>query len=189
MNESSISRSNDTHSTSEEISASISFEINIQKKAPTKKQIINAISLNLEEIIKENDEYKEHVEIDKFYISNIPNISLYEYIKRIVKHTDMNISTLIDAVIYIDKYCERQKYVLSYHNIYLIVLSSCLLSYKFNEDLPINNKYYAKIGGITVAQLNELEFIFYLNSHFSLLVDEHLYNSYYDFLSNYPISN
>ena len=187
MDESSLIKSKDTHLTSEEMEVSLSYDSLIQNKTVSKKEIINAICLNLEDIIKENIKYEERVEVDSFYISNIPNISLYEYIKHIVKNTNMNISTLINAIIYIDNFCERNKYVLSFNNIYLIVLSSCLISFKFNEDTPMNNKTFSKIGGINVEKLNKLEYLFYINIHLSLLIDESLYNYYYNFFGTYSI--
>ena len=52
------------------------------------------------------------------------------------------------------------KYVLSMHNIHRLLLTSCLLSIKFNEDVNVNSKYYAEVAGIPVQDLNNLEFYF-----------------------------
>ena len=104
-----------------------------------------------------------------------------------MKHTKMNISTLINAIIYIDNFCERKQYILCLNNIYLLILSACLLSIKFNEDNNINSKFYAKIGGIPVENLNDLEYYLYLNLHFSLYIKEDLYNYYYEYFMNYLV--
>jgi len=185
--ESSLTKSNDTHLTSKVIEESISYEINSPQNKISKNQIIDAISLNLEDIIKDNYCYEKYIIKDKFYLPIIPEISINDYINRIVKNTNMNISTLINAIIYIDNYCERNKYILCWHNIHLILLTSCLLSFKFNEDNPLNMEFYAKIGGIPLQTLNHLEYLFYLNLHFSLYIKEDLYSFYYNYFSNYLI--
>ena len=185
--ESSLTKSNDTHLTSKVIEESISYEINSPQNKASKNQIIDAISLNLEDIIKDNYCYEKYIIKDKFYLPIIPEISINDYINRIVKNTNMNISTLINSIIYIDNYCERNKYILCWHNIHLILLTSCLLSFKFNEDNPLNMEFYAKIGGIPLQTLNHLEYLFYLNLHFSLYIKEDLYSFYYNYFSNYLI--
>ena len=183
--ESSLTKSNDTNLTSKIIEETVSCGSKVNKIV-SKNHIINAICLNYEEIIKENNNTnKDFIIKDKFYLTSIPDISLNDYIKRIMKHTKINISTLINAIIYIDNFCERKSYILCLNNIYLIVLSACFLSLKFNEDNLITSKFYAKIGGIPVDNLNDLEYYLYLNLHFSLYVKEDLYNYYYDYFANY----
>ena len=52
----------------------------------------------------------------------------------------------------------RNEIVLRYTNVYKIILGACVLSVKFNEDSKFPFSYYAKIGGITVSELSEVEF-------------------------------
>ena len=95
----------------------------------------------------------------------------------------MNISTLIISIIYINRFCEKNRYVLCMNYINKIALSSCLLSIKFNEDININNIYYSKVAGISIYDLNNLEFYLYVKLHFSLLVDCEIYQKYFDHFS------
>ena len=44
-------------------------------------------------------------------------------------------------------------------------------------------EFYAKIGGIPLQTLNHLEYLFYLNLHFSLYIKEDLYSFYYNISS------
>ena len=99
----------------------------------------------------------------------------------------MDISTLINAIIYIDTLCEKNNYILSMKNIYLLLLSSCLLSLKFNEDIKINLKNYAQIAGISLEILQNLEYSFCLYMQFEFFVKNELYQSYSDYFSNYEI--
>ena len=74
--------------------------------------IINAISLNLKEIITENESQSKYAKKDIFYLSSLPSISLNDYIKRIMKYSKMDISSLINAIIYLDIFCNRNNYIL-----------------------------------------------------------------------------
>ena len=104
-----------------------------------------------------------------------------------MKYTKMEISTLINSIIYIDNFCDKNKYYLTPNNIFRILLSACILSLKFNEDITVNYKTYADIAAVSVQDLKNLEFYMYLKLHFSLNVKYHLYKSYYDYFANYSI--
>ena len=97
----------------------------------------------------------------------------------------MNISSLIMSIIYIDTFCEINRYVLSMNNIHRIILTACLLSIKFNEDININTKYYAEVAGIPVQDLNNLEFHFIVKIRFSLFVDYYIYQKYFEYFCKY----
>ena len=159
------------------------------KDIDQKTHIINAICQNLKEIIKDNSSLKSYVSKDKFYLSQIPNISLNDYLKRLVKYNNMDISTLISAIIYIDIFCEKNKYILCMNNIYLILLSSCLISIKFNEDVAVNLETYSKIAGVSLDKIINLESSFYFNLHFGLFVKEDLYQTYFNYFSNFESQN
>ena len=155
-----------------------------------KMHIIKSISKNLKEIIKENIKNKQilFIKNDIFYYKHIPTITIEDYIKRIYKCTKMNLSSLINSIIYIDTFCEMNKYVLSMHNIHRMLLTSCLLSIKFNEDVNVNTKYYAEVAGIPVQDLNNLEFYFIVKIRFSLFVNYYIYQKYFEYFCKYKIS-
>ena len=60
----------------------------------------------------------------------------------------------------------RNEIVLRYTNVYKIILGACVLSVKFNEDSKFPFSYYAKIGGMTVSELSEVEFSIYTRLNF-----------------------
>ena len=148
-----------------------------------KTHIIDSIALCLEELIKD----KRKTAHDIFYLSLIPQISLNEYIKNLIKLTNMNISTLIIAIIYIDRFCYLNNYILTINNIYRILISTCLLSLKFNQDDKITNQKYSEIVRISMKELKILEFQMYLRLQFSLVVKNDLYKKYFDYFSNYSL--
>ena len=170
--------------------SNLSFERYNPISEDIKIHTIKSISKNLKEIIKENIQNKQmkFIRNDIFYYKHIPTITIEDYIKRIYKCTKMNLSSLINSIIYIDTFCEMNKYVLSMHNIHRLLLTSCLLSIKFNEDVNVNSKYYAEVAGIPVQDLNNLEFYFIIKIRFSLFVDYYIYQKYFEYFCKYKIS-
>ena len=190
MEESSSGRINTDNSIASKetaMSTSPNFEANNPISPYLQKQIIKSIAQNLIDIIKENrnNNQMKFVKHDLFYISRLPSISVEDYINRIVKSTKMNISSLIISIIYIDKFCELNGYILSMKNIHKILLTACLLSIKFNEDVNINTKYYANVAGIPVQDLNNLEFHLIVKLEFSLFVDYDIYQKYFEYFCKF----
>jgi hypothetical protein len=193
MNESSSDGMNTDNSicSKETINSSISFERDIPISEDKKKYIIKSVINNLKEIIKENIQNNQmpYVIKDKFYYSHIPEISIDDYINRIFKSTKMNISSLILSIIYIDRFCEINRYVLCMNNIHRLLLTACLLSIKFNEDINISPKYYAEVAGIPVYDLNNLEIYLCVKLKFSLFVSCDIYQNYYEYFCKYNNSD
>ena len=96
----------------------------------------------------------------------------------------MENNTLILILIYIDKICRNNNFRLNYFNIHKLIITSMLVSIKYNEDEYFSNNFYAKVGGISVKDLDFLEYVFLTLIDFQLFVDEDLYNKY----SNYILS-
>ena len=194
MEESSSCRINTDNSIASKetaINTSPNFEINNPISPYLQKHIIKAIVQNLKDIIRENihNNQMKYIKQDIFYISRLPPISVEDYINRIFKNTKMNISSLIIAIIYIDRFCELNGYILSLKNIHRILLTACLLSIKFNEDINVNTKYYSNVAGIPVQDLNNLEFYLIVNLEFSLFVDFSIYQKYFEYFCKFKIND
>ena len=159
-----------------------SFENQIPISSNLKNHIINAIVSNLKDIIKENQKNNKNKLIFKdniFYLEDLPPISLEKFIQHLVKFTQMDISTLILAVIYMDEFCEKFKYILTLNNIYRLILISVFIGLKYNEDTYVNEKSYASIAGVSVEDLKYLEFQMCVALDFSFFVKSELYQQYF----------
>ena len=81
-----------------------------------------------------------------------------DYANRIFEYTNTSDSTYIIALIYIQRLL---KYIsdsfISETNAHKLMLVSCLIATKYIEDLPYNNTQWARVGGISLAELNTLE--------------------------------
>ena len=192
MDESILSANTDNSLISRETEAnsiiSTSFENGSNISQNLKNHIINAIVANLKDIIEENNHYGRNKYIFRdnvFYLEQIPPISLGDYIRHLFKYTGMNISTLILSVIYIDNFCEKYKYVLSFNNIYRLILITSYISLKYNEDIPIHTKKYAEIAGVSVEDLNNLEIQMCVALDFAFFVKSDYYQQYFVYFSKF----
>ena len=165
-----------------------SFENQIPISSNLKNHIINAIVSNLKDIIKENQKNNKNKLIFKdniFYLEDLPPISLEKFIQHLVKFTQMDISTLILAVIYMDEFCEKFKYILTLNNIYRLILISVFIGLKYNEDTYVNEKSYASIAGVSVEDLKYLEFQMCVALDFSFFVKSELYQQYFRYFCKF----
>ena len=166
---------------------STSFESQCPISQNLKNHIITAIVTNLKDIIEENKQQGRNKNIfrDIFYLEQIPSITLEKYIRHIVKYTQMNISTLILSIIYIDAFCERFQYVLSLNNIYRLLIIAIYISLKYNEDVFVNTKTYAAIAGVSPDDLKNLEFQMCVALDFSFFVKSDYYQQYFVYFSKF----
>ena len=117
-----------------------------------------------------------------FYSKNIPLISIKDYLEHIYKYTKINTSTIILILIYIDRICNIHKCKLCYYNIHKLILGSMIIAIKYNEDEYYSQKFYAKIGGVTLAEICNLEYNFLSLINYNLFVNENLFGKYNDFI-------
>ena len=90
-------------------------------------EVINIVSVILEEIVNENEEneihnnenlYEESSIIKSFISKKPPQISIKNYLKRLMKYSKPEPSTVILSLIYIDKVCENSNLQLTQLNIH-----------------------------------------------------------------------
>lgn len=128
------------------------------------------ISERMEKIILHNETPKYFERTKKqikcpFYNKVLPDISLLEYFNRIIKYSKIEISTFLMMSIYIDLFCERNRFLLTKYNVLRMVFSAAMIALKYNEDMIYKDEIYAKIGGVTTDEMLELE------SHFAIGID------------------
>ena len=148
---------------------------------------IEIISDLLNNICEENKIKSETINksIKPFMTKNIPSMSIKDYLIRLSQFTKMNESTIILILIYIDKICNINNFRLSYRNIYKLILSSMIIAIKYNEDNFYSSEVYAKLGGLSLLELNYLEFQFLILIKFSLFVEKDLFDKYNDYLLSF----
>ena len=156
-----------------------------QKKIKEKEIPLNSIEVIsdlLNNICEENKNKRKvpNMKIQPFTTVNIPSMSIKDYLLRLSQFTKMNESTIILILIYIDRICKFNNFHLNFYNIYKLIICSMIIAVKYNEDNFFSSEVYAKLGGVTIRELNFLEFQFLILIKFSLFIEKELFDKYYD---------
>ena len=156
-----------------------------------RNEIIDIVSDLLNNMCEENNTTEinnKNITLNKkiklFMLKKIPSISIKEYLLRLTKYSKICNSTLVMILIYIDRFCHRYNFKLNCFNIYKLILISMVIAVKFNEDDFYSSEFYAKLGGITKVEINNLEYEFASMINFNLFIKEELFYKYYDLLIN-----
>ena len=133
----------------------------------------------LSENKKSKDYYKKiNLNQDGHFTFKIkPNINLLDYLRRILKYLKIEYSTLIIAMIYIDRIC-KEKVFLNEYNIHRIMLISIYMAYTYNEDCIYDNKYLALVSGLNRSEMVLLEEDFLDLIEFKLFVSDEIFEQY-----------
>ena len=152
--------------------------------------LINSISNSLITILEENKNSNNYKEIIKkqskmiFSSTNIPNISINDYLIRIQTYSEIERSTLILSLILIDHTCKKSGLILTYHNIHRILFGAILISIKYNEDTYYDNKFYSEIAGVKLKELKAIEYSFLELNDFNVFVNYNEFEQYKKFLED-----
>ena len=152
--------------------------------------LINSISNTLITILEENKNSNNYKEIIKkqskmiFSSTNIPNISINDYLIRIQTYSEIERSTLILSSILIDHTCKKSGLILTYHNIHRILFGAILISIKYNEDTYYDNKFYSEIAGVKLKELKAIEYSFLELNDFNVFVNYNEFEQYKKFLED-----
>ena len=143
--------------------------------------LLESISSTLEKLIEETS--KKYYGIKKVNPTSIfnstipPQISVFNYLTRIAKYTNVEQSTLIISIIYIDRLCQKN-YFINEHNIHKLLFTSILIAIKYQEDDYYKLHYYAQIAGVSLKDLIKMERDFLSLLDFSLFINEDLFEKY-----------
>ena len=128
---------------------------------------------------KSNKTTEEDAEINKsFNVNELPSIELNEYLTRMNYFLDMEISTFLISIIYIER-IRNSGISLNEYNKYKLILTAISLAIKSNEDDIPGFGYLAKVGGIKPEELKKLELSFLEKIEFKLFVNENELEKFY----------
>lgn len=114
-----------------------------------------------------------------FHAVRAPSISVRSYLQRIMKYTNCSTDQLVLSLIYIDKLTQQShNHVITDLTVHRLLITAVVLASKFASDFFYSNKFYAKIGGVTLKELNALEREFLYLLDFSLSITDEEFESY-----------
>ena len=175
--------SSSTSTTNSNIQSPMNINPSKQKLSPPNNRIDIIIVTILLHILAENKKSKDYYkkinsnQDGHFTYKMKPGISLLDYLRRILKYVKIEYTTLIIAMIYIDRIC-KEKVFLNEYNIHRIMLIAIYIAYMYNEDCIYDNKYLALVSGISKSEMILLEQEFLELIDFQLYVSEDLFKQY-----------
>ncbi|KAI7862671.1 cyclin-domain-containing protein [Spinellus fusiger] len=99
--------------------------------------------------------------LTRFHSRTSPNITLSDYLCRIVKYTSVEKSCLLILLIYIDRMCDTHPhFTISSLTVHRFLITAVMVSSKALCDSYCTNSHYAKVGGVSTQELNALELEF-----------------------------
>ncbi|KAJ9171959.1 hypothetical protein P3X46_015253 [Hevea brasiliensis] len=145
-------------------------------------QVLTLLSSLLERSVKKNETLRETAQINdaitEFDGLRAPAVSIRQYIDRIFKYSGCSPSCFIVALIYVDRFIQSTDVHLTSLNVHRLLITSVMVAAKFIDDAFFNNAYYAKVGGVSTAELNRLEMKFLFSIDFRLRVDVNTFVRY-----------
>jgi len=135
----------------------------------------------LERLMTHNDRIPLSPEsLTRFHSRSAPNITVQDYLKRIVKFTNVEKSCLLLTLHYIDQISTRMPlFTLSSLTCHRFIIAAITVASKGLCDIFCTNNLYAKVGGITVTELNMLEREFLQAIDWRLTCTQEVLQEYY----------
>nr|XP_043606819.1 cyclin-U1-1 [Erigeron canadensis] len=117
--------------------------------------------------------------LEAFHGVRPPAITIPKYLDRIYKYTNCSPACFVVGYIYIDRLVHKHpgSLVVSL-NVHRLLVTSIMVAAKVLDDEHYNNAFYARVGGVTNAELNRLEMEFLFMLDFELTVTSRIFESY-----------
>ncbi|KAI3830761.1 hypothetical protein MKW92_018207 [Papaver armeniacum] len=117
--------------------------------------------------------------LNVFHGVRAPSMSIAKYLERIYKFTNCSPSCFVVGYVYIDRLLHRHpdSLVLSL-NVHRLLVTSVMVASKVLDDEHYNNAVYARVGGVSNAELNKLEMELLFLLDFRLVVSSRIFESY-----------
>jgi len=110
----------------------------------------------------------------------IPSLSLTSYVERFTNFTTAPREVFVTAIAYIDRFLASNPrgIELALCNVHRIFAVSFVVASKFVSDLYNSNKYYARVAGVSLEELNTLERAFLNDLGYNLFLTPEQYDAY-----------
>ncbi|RKO92866.1 cyclin-domain-containing protein, partial [Blyttiomyces helicus] len=96
--------------------------------------------------------------LTRFHSRGPPNITIADYLRRIVRYAAIEKSVLLLLLIYIDRICEiHPTFTISSLTAHRFIICAITTGSKALSDIYCTNTHFAKVGGISVVELNVME--------------------------------
>ncbi|KAJ2370379.1 cyclin-like protein interacting with PHO85 [Coemansia sp. RSA 2611] len=119
----------------------------------------------LAEQAQQPDAHERQTSLTLFHARSVPTIDLATYTARILKYCPCQSEVFVALIVYlqqmIDRCARRQvPFTVDAYSIHRLVITGVTIASKWFSDVFFTNSRYAKVGGLSVAELNTLELQF-----------------------------
>ncbi|BAF27243.1 cyclin-P4-1 [Oryza sativa Japonica Group] len=149
-------------------------------------RVVAILSSLLQRVAERNDAAaaaaavgEEAAAVSAFQGLTKPAISIGGYLERIFRFANCSPSCYVVAYIYLDRFLRRRPALaVDSFNVHRLLITSVLTAVKFVDDICYNNAYFARVGGISLMEMNYLEVDFLFGIAFDLNVTPAAFASY-----------
>jgi hypothetical protein len=151
------------------------------------QSLIATLGSVFEEMLEEAAKLPNNIVTD-FHAKTVPSIGIRDYMARLSKFAHCSSECFIFALIYIDRFTEKHpNFVINAFNVHRLFITSLVVATKFFDDRYYNNEYYAKVGGVSNAEINMLEIKFLHSLNYKLHVSPKTFYEYRSRLIPLPV--
>ncbi|XP_040377102.1 cyclin-P4-1-like [Oryza brachyantha] len=147
-------------------------------------RVVAALAGILERVAERNDAAPEEpaaAPASAFRATTKPGISVRAYAARIARFAGCSPACYVVAYIYLDRLLRRGRCLalaVDSYSVHRLLITAVLSAVKFMDDICYNNAYFAKVGGISLAEMNYLEVDFLFGLGFDLNVTPETFGDY-----------
>ncbi|OAQ28407.1 cyclin-related 2, partial [Linnemannia elongata AG-77] len=144
------------------------------------KDTLMIVSCLLSKLVHKNDSLYNPLRdpITLFHSRAVPRISIEAYLIRILQYIPFTNEVLLNVLVFLDRIGglegmqmhQGNGFRINSFNIHRLLVTSLMIAAKFTSDLFYSNARYAKVGGLALPELNQLELEFLFTSKFELNV-------------------
>ncbi|KAI1083890.1 cyclin-domain-containing protein, partial [Whalleya microplaca] len=145
------------------------------------EDIVVLISNMLSELIETNDAIAlKNGQLTRFHSRTAPTISVLDYLQRLAKHATLTPPLLLSMVYYIDRLCALYPdFTINTLTVHRFLITAATVAGKGLCDSFWNNSFYARVGGIKVAELRTLELDFLYRVDWKIVPNPEVLVAYY----------
>ncbi|KAI1210403.1 cyclin-domain-containing protein [Annulohypoxylon truncatum] len=145
------------------------------------EDMVILISNMLGELIETNDSIAmKSGHLTRFHSRTAPAISVLDYLQRLAKHATLTPPLLLSMVSYIDRLCEYYPdFTINTLTVHRFLITAATVAGKGLSDSFWNNSFYARVGGVKVAELKLLELEFLTRVDWRIVPNPEVLVAYY----------
>ncbi|RCV11061.1 hypothetical protein SETIT_2G158200v2 [Setaria italica] len=160
-------------------------------------RVVGVLSALLERVVERNDAAADELAAgaasasaatspapaSAFRATARPDISVRSYMARIARFAGCSPACYVVAYVYLDRLLRRGRrgrgaLAVDSYSVHRLLITAVLAAVKFMDDVRYNNAYFARVGGISLPEMNYLEVDFLFAVGFDLNVSPETFGHY-----------